>query len=140
MGGVGHVCYGRRGHALGGGVDGARGRPERLAGLAGAPIIARQPQPHANLAAVSTEPPNPANADAGAAEPCMACRGTGQVASHLGGGSSMVPCPWCRGGGVRLPDVDAQQAWLQAAGDAQERSPTPDPGEPDPASPGGAAA
>jgi hypothetical protein len=41
---------------------------------------------------------------------------------------------------MRLPDIDAQQAWLEAAGDAPEAAPTPDPGKPDPASPGGAAA
>jgi hypothetical protein len=48
---------------------------------------------------------------------CMACRGTGQVISNLGGTPSTQKCPWCDGGGVRLPGVDAQARWLQAAGD-----------------------
>ena len=45
----------------------------------------------------------------------MACRGTGQVISNLGGSTTTVTCPWCRGGGVRLSDVDAQQPWHEAA-------------------------
>ena len=45
------------------------------------------------------------------ARECMACRGTGQVISSLGGTPSSVTCPWCEGGGVRLPDVDAQARW-----------------------------
>jgi hypothetical protein len=44
---------------------------------------------------------------------CMPCRGTGQVISNLGGTTSMVSCPWCGGGGVRLAAVDAQSRWLQ---------------------------
>ncbi len=40
---------------------------------------------------------------------CMPCRGTGQVISNLGGAQSTVTCPWCRGGGVRLAEVDAQE-------------------------------
>ena len=40
--------------------------------------------------------------------PCSACRGTGQVVSNLGGTRSIVECPWCDGGGVRLADHDAQ--------------------------------
>jgi hypothetical protein len=47
---------------------------------------------------------------------CMPCRGTGQVISNLGGTASMVPCPWCGGGGIRLANVDAQAKWLD--GDA----------------------
>jgi DnaJ-class molecular chaperone len=50
---------------------------------------------------------------------CMACRGTGQVISHLGGTTSTVTCPWCDGGGVRLTDVDAQARWAEAAGEGQ---------------------
>jgi hypothetical protein len=42
---------------------------------------------------------------------CMPCRGTGQVISNLGGEPSTVTCPWCAGGGIRLPDTDAQAAW-----------------------------
>jgi hypothetical protein len=70
----------------------------------------------------------------------MACRGTGQVISHLGGGSSSVTCPWCRGGGVRLAEVDAQAGWLDGReGEHVEPQATaPDPGEP--GSPGGDAA
>ena len=43
---------------------------------------------------------------------CMPCRGSGQVISNLGGTPSTVTCPWCAGGGVRLPEVDAQAVWL----------------------------
>lgn len=43
---------------------------------------------------------------------CMACRGTGRVISNLGGTQSKVPCPWCRGGGMRVAGVDAQERWL----------------------------
>jgi len=42
----------------------------------------------------------------------MACRGTGSVISSLGGAPSTVTCPWCGGGGVRVPGRDAQAAWL----------------------------
>jgi len=42
---------------------------------------------------------------------CMACRGSGNVISNLGGSASTVTCPWCEGDGVRLPDVDAQARW-----------------------------
>jgi hypothetical protein len=44
---------------------------------------------------------------------CMPCRGSGRVISNLGGTPSTVTCPWCAGGGVHLPDVDAQAAWLE---------------------------
>jgi hypothetical protein len=43
----------------------------------------------------------------------MPCRGSGRVISNLGGTPSTVTCPWCRGGGVRLSDVDAQAGWLE---------------------------
>jgi len=49
---------------------------------------------------------------------CMACRGSGKVISHLGGTVSTVTCPWCRGGKVRVPDLDAQEHWL--GGDAPD--------------------
>ena len=39
---------------------------------------------------------------------CMACRGTGQVSSGLGGEPHEVPCPWCDGTGRRQPEHDAQ--------------------------------
>jgi len=50
----------------------------------------------------------------------MACRGSGQVISNLGGTPSTLTCPWCDGGGVRLPDVDAQARWLAQNADAAE--------------------
>lgn len=40
---------------------------------------------------------------------CMACHGNGKVISNLGGLSSKVTCPWCRGGGERLTGMDAQE-------------------------------
>jgi DnaJ-class molecular chaperone len=47
---------------------------------------------------------------------CMACRGSGQVISNLGGAPSAVACPWCEGRGVRTPGVDAQAHWAAADG------------------------
>ena len=40
---------------------------------------------------------------------CMACRGTGQVISGLGGTPHQVTCPWCQGTGHRIAGVDAQE-------------------------------
>jgi hypothetical protein len=54
----------------------------------------------------------------------MACRGTGRVISNLGGTPKELTCPWCGGGGVRVPGVDAQAAWL-AERAAQEQSDAP---------------
>ena len=68
----------------------------------------------------TTEPP-----------PCSACRGTGQVVSKLGGTEHTVECPWCDGGGRRIPGHDAQaRGGVEAGGDA---GPTPpdDGGGPD---------
>jgi hypothetical protein len=48
--------------------------------------------------------------------PCAPCRGTGHVISNLGGTAQQVTCPWCEGGGVQLPEHDAQAA--RAASDA----------------------
>jgi hypothetical protein len=48
----------------------------------------------------------------------MPCRGTGQVISNLGGTPSMVVCPWCGGGKVRLTGVDAQAKWLDSGAGA----------------------
>jgi hypothetical protein len=48
----------------------------------------------------------------------MACRGTGQVISNLGGAASKLTCPWCEGQGVRLPAVDAQSRWAAQDADA----------------------
>jgi hypothetical protein len=50
----------------------------------------------------------------------MACRGSGQVISNLGGSPSMLTCPWCEGGGVRPTDVDAQARWPPADAAAAE--------------------
>jgi hypothetical protein len=60
---------------------------------------------------------------------CMPCRGSGQVISNLGGTASLVTCPWCGGGGVRLADVDAQAAWPANETDSPAPSP-PDAPEP----------
>jgi DnaJ-class molecular chaperone len=49
-------------------------------------------------------------------QPCMPCRGTGKVISNLGDTTQEVPCPWCEGGGTRLPSVDAQSTWLEGDG------------------------
>jgi DnaJ-class molecular chaperone len=43
---------------------------------------------------------------------CMPCHGSGQVISSLGGLTTKITCPWCRGGGERLTGVDAQE-WQQ---------------------------
>jgi len=51
-------------------------------------------------------------------EPCMPCRGTGQVISNLGGERSLRECPWCKGDGMRASGVDAQEAWAEGDGDA----------------------
>jgi DnaJ-class molecular chaperone len=50
----------------------------------------------------------------------MACRGTGQVVSNLGGSPHSVTCPWCDGRGLRISGIDAQARWLaeRDAGDA----------------------
>jgi len=47
----------------------------------------------------------------------MACRGSGHVISNLGGTPSTITCPWCRGGGMRVADIDAQAQWLERGGD-----------------------
>jgi DnaJ-class molecular chaperone len=49
---------------------------------------------------------------------CMACRGTGRVISNLGGTQSKAPCPWCRGGGMRVTGIDSQERWLGHASGA----------------------
>jgi hypothetical protein len=46
----------------------------------------------------------------------MACRGSGQVISNLGGEQSTLTCPWCAGSGVRVPGIDAQERWLAEGG------------------------
>ena len=57
---------------------------------------------------------------------CMACRGTGSVISHLGGIESRVQCPWCGGGGIRVPGLDAQAHWEQHEGEEPGQETTPD--------------
>lgn len=47
--------------------------------------------------------------------PCSACRGSGVVISNLGGEPQELACPWCDGGGVTLPEHDAQAHWRAAA-------------------------
>jgi hypothetical protein len=81
----------------------------------------------------------------------MPCRGSGQVISNLGETPSKVTCPWCGGGGVRLPGIDAQAHWpgeQPAAGAAAEapsgageggEAETPDDGSETPAEPPSAA-
>jgi hypothetical protein len=61
----------------------------------------------------------------------MPCRGSGQVISNLGGTPSKVTCPWCGGGGVRVPGVDAQARWAseQGAGEPGEDAPGSDDGD-----------
>lgn len=50
---------------------------------------------------------------------CMPCRGSGKLISNLGGTPSTIDCPWCEGGGVRLPGIDAQARWREE-GDGAE--------------------
>ena len=50
-----------------------------------------------------------------APDACFACRGTGQVVSHLGGEEQLVACPWCEGSGLRLVGHDAQARWRATA-------------------------
>lgn len=49
----------------------------------------------------------------------MPCRGSGKLVSNLGGSPSTVTCPWCQGGGVRIPGIDAQAHWGGADGAQQ---------------------
>jgi DnaJ-class molecular chaperone len=49
-----------------------------------------------------------AETDPPADVPCSACRGTGRVTSNLGGTPHEIACPWCDGGGKRVPAHDAQ--------------------------------
>lgn len=51
---------------------------------------------------------------------CMACRGTGEVISNLGGTPSNVECPWCGGSGVRRREIDAQNRWLAERAEAAD--------------------
>jgi DnaJ-class molecular chaperone len=49
------------------------------------------------------------------AGPCLACRGTGRLISGLGGTPHEVVCPWCRGTGIRIPGIDAQESPAETA-------------------------
>jgi DnaJ-class molecular chaperone len=51
---------------------------------------------------------------------CMPCHGSGKVISNLGGETSEVTCPWCRGGGERLSEADAQEFHLQQVAQSGE--------------------
>ena len=48
----------------------------------------------------------------------MACRGSGQVISNLGGTPSKLTCPWCAGSGQRVAGIDAQARWLESDANA----------------------
>jgi hypothetical protein len=43
----------------------------------------------------------------------MACRGSGQVISSLGGTAKSIACPWCDGSGLRKQGIDAQAHWRE---------------------------
>jgi len=59
----------------------------------------------------------PADQDPPPDVPCSACRGTGRVVSNLGGSPHEVGCPWCDGGGKRLPAHNAQERRGSEGGD-----------------------
>jgi hypothetical protein len=59
----------------------------------------------------------------------MACRGSGQVISNLGGVTSTVSCPWCTGAGVRLVEVDAQARWPKEQAETPASADAPAAGE-----------
>jgi DnaJ-class molecular chaperone len=58
---------------------------------------------------------------------CMACRGSGQVISNLGGTPTQVSCPWCGGGGMRVPGIDAQAGWQGQDGESAPTAPAAEP-------------
>src|SRR6478736_1499617 len=53
------------------------------------------------------------------ARECMACRGSGSVISNLGGTPTTVTCPWCKGSGMRIAEVDAQAGRAEQEGDGR---------------------
>ncbi|MEI6447424.1 MAG: hypothetical protein WCO96_06035 [Actinomycetes bacterium] len=59
----------------------------------------------------------------GEPRPCDPCKGTGALNSNAGGEPHRVVCPWCEGGGVALPEHDAQEA-----GERLREQPPPDKG------------
>ena len=56
---------------------------------------------------------------------CMACRGTGQVSSGLGGTPHQVTCPWCQGTGHRIAGIDAQEHPSEAGAPPSEAGAEP---------------
>jgi len=68
--------------------------------------------------------------------PCLACRGTGQVNSGLGGTPHQVTCPWCQGTGHRIPGIDAQQHPSEAGSLPSEAGTPPSEAGADPPSEG----
>lgn len=48
--------------------------------------------------------------------PCSPCHGTGKLISGAGGTPHEVVCPWCEGGGITIPEHDAQAARRAAQG------------------------
>jgi hypothetical protein len=59
----------------------------------------------------------------GGRQPCSPCRGSGKVISNLGGKREEITCPWCDGGGTRLPEHNAQARFKD-----EQVPPRPDPG------------
>jgi DnaJ-class molecular chaperone len=51
---------------------------------------------------------------------CMACRGSGEVVSHLGGSPKTLTCPWCDGTGKRGAVSDAQSRWADRGAVAED--------------------
>jgi DnaJ-class molecular chaperone len=64
-----------------------------------------------------------ADDDRSADDECMACRGTGEVISTLGGEERRVECPWCEGTGKRIPEHDAQARRREREGGGDEPPP-----------------
>jgi DnaJ-class molecular chaperone len=49
-------------------------------------------------------------------EPCMPCGGRGTVIAAEQEGRRQLTCPWCDGSGRRRVGIDAQERWLEDAG------------------------
>jgi DnaJ-class molecular chaperone len=77
----------------------------------------QKPVPKRSRKAAGANATDDGHEDAPAKEPrepttCIPCHGSGKVISNLGEQTRQVTCPWCRGGGVRLIGMDAQE-WQQ---------------------------